>query len=209
MLSNATVDRIAELVPNTTSELESVSGVGPATIEQFGYDILELIRSITSDPELNGNSDGESATPNESDAASRKTDGDSENPHSIVSESNDEFDLEADSETTADTGPDDVNKADNTEKAFLRVDEGANILAPSPAPSGSRNSAQKAPKDQNAPKDIDQSDCYWTWRLLSDGYSFDQIVAIRGRSVGAILQDLADAAAQGHEIRPEWTPQID
>ncbi len=209
VLSNATVDRIAELVPNTTSELESVSGVGPATIEQFGYDILELIRSITSDPELNGNSDGESATPNESDAASRKTDGDSENPHSIVSESNDEFDLEADSETTADTGPDDVNKADNTEKAFLRVDEGANILAPSPAPSGSRNSAQKAPKDQNAPKDIDQSDCYWTWRLLSDGYSFDQIVAIRGRSVGAILQDLADAAAQGHEIRPEWTPQID
>ena len=35
---------IVEDWPTTTEQLESISGVGPATIEQFGYDIVELIR---------------------------------------------------------------------------------------------------------------------------------------------------------------------
>ncbi len=44
VLTNATIDRIAESCPTTTEQLEGVSGIGPATIEQFGYDIIELIR---------------------------------------------------------------------------------------------------------------------------------------------------------------------
>ncbi len=43
VLTNATMERIAETAPRTTSELESVPGVGPATIEQFGYDLIQLI----------------------------------------------------------------------------------------------------------------------------------------------------------------------
>ncbi|TWT83954.1 ATP-dependent DNA helicase RecQ [Planctomycetes bacterium CA13] len=43
VLTNATLDRIADAAPQTTSELECISGVGPATIEQFGYDLVELI----------------------------------------------------------------------------------------------------------------------------------------------------------------------
>lgn len=49
VLTNATIDRIAETRPTTSEQLEAVSGVGPATIEQFGYDILELIRHATSE----------------------------------------------------------------------------------------------------------------------------------------------------------------
>ena len=44
VLTNATIDRIAESCPLTTEQLELVSGIGPATIEQFGYDIVELIK---------------------------------------------------------------------------------------------------------------------------------------------------------------------
>jgi len=44
VLTNATIDRIAETWPINTEQLESISGVGPATIEQFGYDIVELVR---------------------------------------------------------------------------------------------------------------------------------------------------------------------
>lgn len=44
ILTNATIDRIAEAAPQSTTGLEAISGIGPATLEQFGYDILELIR---------------------------------------------------------------------------------------------------------------------------------------------------------------------
>ena len=49
VLTNATIDRIAEACPGTSEELESVSGVGPATISQFGDDIIKLIDSFRSE----------------------------------------------------------------------------------------------------------------------------------------------------------------
>ena len=54
VLTNSTIDRLAEIRPQSSSELEVVSGIGPATMEQHGYDILEIIRgclSETDDPE--------------------------------------------------------------------------------------------------------------------------------------------------------------
>ena len=47
----ATIDRIAAAWPTTTEALESINGIGPATIEQFGYDIVELVRQRES-PDL-------------------------------------------------------------------------------------------------------------------------------------------------------------
>lgn len=43
VLSNSTIDRLAEVRPRTSTELEEVSGIGAATMEQHGYDILEMI----------------------------------------------------------------------------------------------------------------------------------------------------------------------
>ncbi len=43
VLSNATIDRIAQICPRDSEQLEAISGVGPATIEQFGYDILAIV----------------------------------------------------------------------------------------------------------------------------------------------------------------------
>lgn len=49
VLTNSTIDRLAEARPESSSQLEVVSGIGPATMEQHGYDILEIIRQCTSD----------------------------------------------------------------------------------------------------------------------------------------------------------------
>ena len=47
VLTNATIDRIAEARPTSREELESLSGVGPATMDQFGDDIVALVTSHT------------------------------------------------------------------------------------------------------------------------------------------------------------------
>ena len=43
VLPNAVIERLAKHVPTTTEALQSVAGVRPAAVEQFGYDIVELI----------------------------------------------------------------------------------------------------------------------------------------------------------------------
>ena len=49
VLTNATIDRIAESCPKSPEDLASISGVGPATMEQFGDDIIKLIGSLLAD----------------------------------------------------------------------------------------------------------------------------------------------------------------
>ncbi len=51
VLSNATMERVATERPTDTEQLAAIKGIGPATIEQFGYDIVEMIAAVTSDPD--------------------------------------------------------------------------------------------------------------------------------------------------------------
>ena len=44
ILSNATLERLSQIRPQSSTELESIAGIGPSTMEQHGYDILEIIR---------------------------------------------------------------------------------------------------------------------------------------------------------------------
>ncbi|MEL6894976.1 MAG: RecQ family ATP-dependent DNA helicase, partial [Planctomycetota bacterium] len=53
VLTNATIERIAEYRPTDSVQLESIKGVGQATIEQFALDILQIVeRAGQSDTEL-------------------------------------------------------------------------------------------------------------------------------------------------------------
>lgn len=54
ILTNATIARLIEIRPRTVTELETVSGIGPATIEQFGHDLVELIVETCSEGEAGG-----------------------------------------------------------------------------------------------------------------------------------------------------------
>ncbi len=46
--------------------------------------------------------------------------------------------------------------------------------------------------------------CYWTWRLLSAGFSADECEAIRGVSRDVLLDHLLRALDEGMPVRAEW-----
>ncbi len=74
VLTNATIQRLAEVLPRTTGQLEAVSGIGPATMEQFGYGIVELIAESIDDSEgADSEQDADEARDSESVAASEET----------------------------------------------------------------------------------------------------------------------------------------
>ena len=76
VLSNATVDRLAESRPQSSSELEAVAGIGPSTMEQHGYDILQILReSESTECPVDGPVELSTATsaPKEDDAPERET----------------------------------------------------------------------------------------------------------------------------------------
>ncbi len=122
VLTNATIDRIAEMIPQTTDQLAAVPGIGAATMEQFGCDILELV--------------------NESQSA-------------------------ADPPTESDG------------------------------------------KQQESFDHPNPTDAYWTWRLFRDGYTADQIAAIRRCQISSLADDLVWAVSAGHEIKPSWIGTVD
>jgi ATP-dependent DNA helicase RecQ len=49
VLTNATIERIAAALPQNLEQLSAISGVGPATIGQFGLDLLALTTGVSSD----------------------------------------------------------------------------------------------------------------------------------------------------------------
>ena len=48
ILSNATIERIVDVKPTNGTQLESVAGIGASTMEQFGYDITDLVQTVLS-----------------------------------------------------------------------------------------------------------------------------------------------------------------
>ena len=49
VLTNATIQRLATDKPQSTDELEKIHGIGPSTVEQFGYDLVQLINDCDAD----------------------------------------------------------------------------------------------------------------------------------------------------------------
>lgn len=162
VLTNATIDRIAESRPTSTEQLESISGIGPATMEQFGYDIVELIRQSTEDVPLE---DSPSDSTVDTDDTLVSDIDPSDTPH--------DNDSENDSESLI---------TDQTQ----RIDD---------LPTG--NNAE------------DSTDAYWTWRLFRDGYTEQQIAAIRRCDVSQLIDELISSANSGLPIDPAWINSTD
>ena len=45
---------------------------------------------------------------------------------------------------------------------------------------------------------------YWTWRLLEDGYTTDECLAIRGFAWQQLIDDLTRAMDEGLSVRTSW-----
>ncbi len=175
VLTNATIDRIAEASPTSTEQLESISGVGPATVEQFGYDIVELIRGAISE------SDTEPPSPEPPSP---------EPPSPEHEKSPAPEHLQVESPAPAQQPPSDE----------LQTPHGGEESRDPAPPLPVRKPAELPPDNSIAA----QPDEYWTWRLFHDGYSAEQIAAIRGRDLSSLVDDLVRAAASGRNVDPGW-----
>ena len=51
VISNATIDRMVADLPKSIAELEAIQGIGPATIEQFGHDLMQILLSHVNENE--------------------------------------------------------------------------------------------------------------------------------------------------------------
>jgi ATP-dependent DNA helicase RecQ len=132
VLTNATLERIAETAPRTIAQLEEIRGVGTSTIEEYGLDLVELV--VHSD---------QAAEPVELERAGA-------------------------SAATDETEP--------------RPPVAARVAAPG--------------------QTAERPDSYWSWRLLQDGYTPDQIVRIRRIDMARLLKDLHEQAEAGQVIPP-------
>jgi ATP-dependent DNA helicase RecQ len=126
VLSNATIEAIAERQPTSAQELLDVKGIGEAKLQMYGEAVLEA---------LSGNH-GSNGAPAERTAESSGS-------------------------------PEETSAA--------------------------RDTGEAAP-----------SDCYWTWRLLNDGYSLADCVAIRSLDEQTIVEHLAEALDQGRTVDLRW-----
>jgi hypothetical protein len=185
VLTNATLERIAEYKPTSTDQLEQISGVGPATIEEYGFDLIELVVhnvSSASDPLGSASQETETTesaipkTPTTQSAAATEP---RETSEDLVAAASNHAEITANSQSasTPSTEPD--------------------VKATQTTPRKSGDSA-----GQNRPSDAPAA--YWTWRLVGDGYQIDQIAKIRRMEPRQVIADLIDQAGEGRKITAEW-----
>ena len=215
VLTNATIDRIADACPVSTAELESISGVGPATIEQFGYDVVELIKSTLASTNAE---DVESSEDDELSGAS-----DSDEPESQIQEEKESFqnDGNVDAASEIEFEPDtdfnpDMDQLDATDKEAeeypaeqIRNDEPHSTSPVSELPLPKNDTVSQAEALQEPEPAVQSTDFYWTWKLFRDGYTETQVAAIRRRKVSELAEDLILAASAGHSVDPSWISSDD
>ena len=161
VLTNATIQRVASQRPASADELAMVQGIGPATLGQFGDDLVRMINDRPTDP----------ATEPQPDLAPPPT---------------------INSSPTASATPTTSPVGDTTAQ---RDDFSA----------AQRDSTDAPPSRQSTDTPI-ADDAYWTWRMLRDGYTWQEVAAIRRKSTEQIQDDLQAAARSGKSINPNWLP---
>jgi ATP-dependent DNA helicase RecQ len=174
VLTNVSIDKIAEATPRTVAQLKVIPGIGEATITQFGQDILELVASGLGEtiekrtPVPPPSRPTVAAEPRQASESAPTTQ--SRQPSETVIENPLGADLKPSHQAT-------VSSIDSTAKQTMTSGE--------------------IPRDR-------ATDAYWTWRLFRDGYTADQIAQIRRCERAALATDLKIAENLGHEVRPEW-----
>jgi ATP-dependent DNA helicase RecQ len=150
VLTNATIQRLATDRPGSTDELEMIHGIGPTTVEQFGYDLIRLIN-------------------------------------------------DADRETA------EVAQTHNASPTILEAPTSVSRSQASPttpkleSPPNVRVEVNRV-QATNAQK----QDAYWTWRMLRDGYPWENVMLIRRKSSDDVLEDLILTATAGHDVDASW-----
>lgn len=110
-----------------------------------------------------------------------------------------EASLEFDSEPSAPSTPTPIDSMDVNDTGG--VDQGAgDVLAPPALIASATPITRNDLPDSNAV----QPSFFWTWRLLADGYSADQLQQVRQLDRATILAHATRAAEEGLEAEPHW-----
>ncbi|NQT17446.1 MAG: HRDC domain-containing protein, partial [Planctomycetes bacterium] len=197
VLSNATLEELARRQPDSPEALLEVKGIGPAKLEQYGSQLLALLtktgshetapEDVTKVPEV---PDG----PPLSDAWEEAEPGVPE-PFSFgpldEPPSHHEPSLEAPA-PNPDAAAGHGQTLEPTDTTPIHAPH--QDALPSPTQSGAAGPRGSDVKPNH----------YWTWRLLSDGFSIEECEAIRGIQRETIVGHLLRALEDGWEVRAEW-----
>ncbi|MCP4887361.1 MAG: RecQ family ATP-dependent DNA helicase [Planctomycetaceae bacterium] len=184
VLTNATIERIAESSPKSTSQLESISGVGPATIEQYGDDLIELIGQTLDSLDQNPTTKVTAPAGKELEPEPQPELEQQAKPDPANRERTDPTNREHTDPTNSDH-----SDSANSDRSGPTIDDLGN---PEPEPGDRKNQPDAG------------SEAYWTWRLFKDGYSTREIESIRGRDLTSLDDDLITAATAGLAVEPRW-----
>jgi ATP-dependent DNA helicase RecQ len=199
VLSNATIARLAAERPDSTDRLEQVSGIGPSTMEQFGYDLVELIRQVIADhdgqeglgkqsPQNTPERRVPMPPPRLDPAVAKSLPGVSPSPASRSAEvTNRPAPATQPAETKkADAKPQDIKPSDiKPNQPSIKTPADAQPRIPAVAPTSA-------------------ADAYWTWKMLRDGYPWHDVAAIRRATPRQLLDDLFTVSQAGHPVNPDW-----
>jgi len=180
ILSNATMDRIAEAQPTSDAQLEAIKGVGEATVEQFGEAILQLLAIARGESPAGSVSSAETET---EDRTGSGADEETASPH-----------------PPAGRPPQATARASEPATSSRAIPETAIAAGTAVASEAEAEAAGAEPAEAGGLA----VDVYWTWRLFHDGYTLDQIAAIRRIDRGAVIADLQKAGGAGRAIDLQW-----
>jgi ATP-dependent DNA helicase RecQ len=199
VLSNATIARLAAERPDSTDRLEQVSGIGPSTMEQFGYDLVELIRQVIADHEPQGQLAQQTPQstqarrvplppPRLDPAVAKSLPGVSPPP---ASRSAEVTKGQAPATPLAETKKPDAKPQDK---------QPSDIKPNQPSVKTSTDLQPRIP----AVAPASAADAYWTWKMLRDGYPWHDVAAIRRAAPRQLLDDLFTVSQAGHPVNPDW-----
>ena len=182
VLTRATMEELARLRPQSAEALLEVKGIGPAKLDRFGDALLAILAgAVSGGPGLGATGLGSGAT-----GTAEQTQGRSTAERGAMGAT-------AGSSSSADEGPEpDPFDLVNEEPPDLGSAP-AWPLAPAATPGG-----------------LVRPSHFWTWRLLTAGFSAAECEAIRGLGRETIVDHLSRAIDEGWPVRPEgcFSPQL-
>ena len=216
VLSNAVIDRLATERPRTTEQLAVVNGVGDATIESYGYDIVEIITTVLTDEGVNGDiNEGESpgypadASPERQSnrVKERETPRFRAKPQTHNSQPHKSQAHTPQAQTGAEAvlpSEPNVKSGSKFEPDNWAGDFEALIDAGETAADIDGQTAAAFADRVEVPDSDDRSPAYWTWRLFRDGYAADEVMEARKLDADGVLKHLADAADEQLAVQTSW-----
>ena len=232
VMNNATLEALAESRPQTVEALLTTKGIGPAKVRQYGDELLAMLAGpgVKTPVDQNapiakgilGASAGSSSSavvPTNATHTLGQASGATQ-PERTPKVDTDRL-AAGNAELDAMNAPEDdeffaedVSSATDVPSAVVEKPSDAAHTA-GQASSGTQESGTQESSDAHKliesalvqpvlQTDVKEQSHYWTWRLLSAGFTPDECAAIRSISIDVVLDHALRAADAGLEVDARW-----